>query len=85
VRLLLRYDSELIPTPIAHEFEHVGDLQFHTGLDGEARFDHIPEGVYEIWPYFNEDEVSDLLDSIGAERAPISLNAAAVRPKSRSG
>lgn len=77
VKLLLRYDGELIPTPIAHELERVGYLQFHTGPDGEARFDHIPEGVYEIWPYFNEDEVNDLLDSIGAARAPISLNAAA--------
>jgi hypothetical protein len=77
VKLLLRYDGELIPTPIAHALERVGGLQFHTGPDGEARFDHIPEGVYEIWPYFNEDEVNDLLDSIGAARAPISLNAAA--------
>jgi hypothetical protein len=77
VKLLLRYDGELIPTPIAHALERVGGLQFHTGPDGEARFDHIPEGVYEIWPYFNEDEVNDLLDSIGAGRAPISLNAAA--------
>jgi hypothetical protein len=77
VRLLLRYDGELIPTAIAHELERVSDLPFHTGREGEARFDHLPEGVYEIWPYFNEDEVNDLLDSIGAERAPISLNAAA--------
>ncbi|HEY0143853.1 MAG TPA: carboxypeptidase-like regulatory domain-containing protein [Thermoanaerobaculia bacterium] len=77
VKLLLRYEGELIPTPIAQALERVGGLQFHTGPDGEARFDRVPEGVYEIWPYFNEDEVSDLLNSIGAVRAPISLNAAA--------
>jgi len=77
VNLLFRYDGELIPTPIAHALERVGDLQFRTGPDGEARLDHIPEGLYEIWPYFNEDEVDDLLDSIGAGRAPISLNTAA--------
>lgn len=76
VNLLLRYDGELIPTSIAHELERVGDLQFHTGPDGEARFDHIPEGVYEIWPYTNEDEMSGLLDSIGAGNAPVSLNVA---------
>lgn len=77
VKLLVRYDGELIPPPIARALERVAGLQFHTGPDGEARIDHVPEGVYEIWPYFNEDEVNDLLDSIGAGRAPISLNAAA--------
>ena len=77
VKLLLRYDGELIPTPIANALARVGGLEFHTGPDGEARFDQIPEGAYEFWPYFNDDEVNDLLDSIGAERAPISLNAAA--------
>ena len=76
VNLLLRYDGELIPPPIARELERIGNLQFQTGPDGEARFDHIPEGLYEIWPYTNEDEMNALLDSIGAGSAPISLNVA---------
>lgn len=76
VNLLLRYNGELIPIPIAHELERAGDLQFQTGADGEARFDHLPEGVYEIWPYADEEEMTALFDSIGAADAPVSVSTA---------
>lgn len=77
VNLLLRYNGELIPTPIAQELERIGDLQFQTDVDGQAHFEHIPTGIYELWPYNREEEMTALLDSIGVQSAPVVVNASA--------
>jgi len=66
---LMRFDGETIPPAVAKE-----GLRLRTSDDGEARIEHIPTGVYELWPYRDDDEVADLLDTLGIVSAPININ-----------
>jgi len=77
VNFLLRYNGELIPEPVAHELERIGDVQFRTGFDGEAHFGSIPAGHYEFWPYKREEDLTALLDSVGVGEAPVVVNVSA--------
>jgi len=66
---LVRFDGETIPPAVAKE-----SLRLRTSEKGEARIEHIPPGVYELWPYRDDDEVADLLDTLGIAAAPININ-----------
>lgn len=66
---LVRFDGETIPPAVAKEA-----LPLRTSDKGEARIERIPPGVYELWPYRDDDEVADLLDTLGMAAAPININ-----------
>jgi hypothetical protein len=66
---LMRFDGEVIPPSVAKD-----GLLLRTSDHGEARLEHIPPGVYELWPYRDDDDVADLLETIGVAAAPININ-----------
>jgi hypothetical protein len=74
VSLLLRYNGELIPPAVVREMHRYQGLPTATDSDGLATFDHIPPGVYELWPYRTEEEAGEIMSA--ALAAPINVNVA---------
>lgn len=71
---LMRVNGETIPPVVANQMATIQGLSFATAQDGAARLDPIVPGTYEFWPYNNEQEVAELLDSISMTAAPININ-----------
>jgi hypothetical protein len=71
---LMRINGETIPPLVAETMAKVQGVSFTTVRDGAARFDAVAPGVYELWPYNNEEEVGALLESMGLAAAPINVN-----------
>jgi hypothetical protein len=74
VSLLMRYNGELIPPAVVREMHRYQGLPMATDSDGLATFDHIPPGVYELWPYRTEEEAGEIMSA--ALAAPINVNVA---------
>jgi hypothetical protein len=72
--LLLRLNGELIPLTVVHELERLQGLQLRTAANGAVTLEHLPTGVYELWPYQGEDELADLIDSTNLGTAPVAVN-----------
>jgi Carboxypeptidase regulatory-like domain len=72
VRLLVRYDGELVPPEVAATIERAQGLAFATDDGGTATLPSLPLGVYELWPYRTQDEAAQLVAS-GPMAAPIQL------------
>lgn len=71
---LMRLNGETIPPVVAGTMAKLQGVSFTTADDGAARFDAIAPGIYELWPYNNEEEVAALLESMSLAAAPININ-----------
>jgi hypothetical protein len=74
VSLLVRYNGELIPPEVAREMHRYQGVPLATDSDGLATLDHIPPGVYELWPYRTDAEAGEIMSASLA--APINVNVA---------
>jgi hypothetical protein len=75
VKLLMRFNGELVPPEVAQEAERQQGFLLHTDGRGTATLAHVPSGLYELWPYRSEREAEAILASATAMKAPITVNA----------
>ncbi len=69
LRLLVRFNGEMIVPDAAEALEVNQGLQFRTGDDGDVHLKRVVPGVYEFFPYGGS--AADMVDSIGVGDAPI--------------
>jgi len=74
VKLLMRFNGELVPPQVAQEVERQQGFLLHTDSRGTATFANLPTGLYEFWPYRSEPEAEAILASATALKAPIAVN-----------
>jgi hypothetical protein len=75
VKLLMRFNGELVPPEVAQEAERQQGFLLHTDGQGTATLAHVPRGLYELWPYRSEREAEAILASATGIKAPITVNA----------
>lgn len=73
VRVLFRYNGELVPPEVARSIQRAQGSQFFTDATGVATLRMLPLGVYELWPYRTDSEAEQLMASATALTAPIHL------------
>jgi hypothetical protein len=74
VRLLVRYNGEVVPPEVVRALERAQGLAFRTDDGGVATLPALPLGMYELWPYRTEREAANILAAASMLEAPIQLN-----------
>jgi Carboxypeptidase regulatory-like domain len=73
VRLLVRYNGDVLPADVVRVLERVQGLAFRTDDGGVATLPALPLGTYEMWPYRNDREAENILAAGSLFEAPITL------------
>lgn len=73
VRLLVRYNGELVPAEVVRALERTHGVRFATDDGGTATLPELPLGIYELWPYRTDNEAEALRASATTLAAPVQL------------
>lgn len=73
VRFLVRYDGEIIPPDVLSYFDRIRGIAFRTKNDGTAVLEHVPTGMFELWPMATNAEAFDIAAASG--NAPVQVSA----------
>jgi len=73
VRLLVRYNGDVVPADVVRVLERLQGLAFRTDDGGVATLPALPLGTYEMWPYRSEREAENIIAAGSLFEAPITL------------
>jgi len=71
VRMVVRYNGEIVPPEVVRLIETAQGLSFRTDGAGMATLPNLPLGAYEMWPYRTDDEAERIIAA--GTFAPIQL------------
>jgi Carboxypeptidase regulatory-like domain len=75
VAFAFRYEGRFISMPLRLAASIRRGIPVRTGTDGVAILRNMPGGLYEVWPYFTQEEYSSIAS--GQAPAPVRLGATA--------
>jgi hypothetical protein len=67
VRVLVRYNGELLDPPLVRLFERLRQVSFATDAHGQCLLAELPSGMYELWTYA---AASQAMQAIASRTAP---------------
>lgn len=72
VSVVMRYNRQLLPVDVVSHFGRVQGAWTRSHADGRLLFDHMPAGLYELWPAGSPAELELVTAGAGAQ-APVSM------------
>ena len=75
VGVVMRYNGRVVPTEVIAMMATYQGAIASSGPDGRIIFEHMPPGLYELWPVGSVAELRRLTNGVGPE-APVRMTAA---------
>jgi hypothetical protein len=72
VSVAIRYNKIVLPREVVQAFANIQGSRTSSREDGNVILDHMPPGVYELWPAGSVAELQMLLAGIG-QQAPVTM------------